>query len=238
MSDTSLDVATEMVKELEITDWDPLEIANMIDEEISTLVLSWKDSCSSLINQQHSFNYADEEDDNDDNVPHHPFYSTSSFLPPMLPARSFVPSRCQFYQAKALHDWHQVPNLKYYSANEDGYLPSSDKEEMHCIAKTPKCTRFGPEGSTTRNCNNFNVVDCSSKPQQKMVRTRSMVDIRSQLLHRTLVEEINKRRLFKTVGAVEHVGYHDVGDFSGGEKTSGISKGKSIKECGVRGFKW
>ncbi|KAL0450925.1 UNVERIFIED_CONTAM: putative serine/threonine-protein kinase WNK5 [Sesamum latifolium] len=258
MSDTSLDVATEMVKELEITDWDPLEIANMIDEEISTLVPSWKDSCSSLINQQHSFNYADEEDDNDDNVPHHPFYSTSSFSSShaSLPGLFSLPD-AQFYQAKALHDWHQedttsiddassissscsdkYSNLKYYSANEDGFLPSSDKEEIHCIAKTRKCTRFGPEGSTTRNCDNFNVLGCSSKPQQKMVRTRSMVDIRSQLLHRTLVEEINKRRLFKTVGAVEHVGYHDVGDFSGGEKTSGISKGKSVKECGIRGFKW
>ncbi|KAL0375434.1 UNVERIFIED_CONTAM: putative serine/threonine-protein kinase WNK4 [Sesamum radiatum] len=156
--------------------------------------------------------------------------TTLSILPPLFflpcfPARSFVPSRCPILPGKSLHDWHQedttsiddassissscsdkYPNLKYYSANEDGYLPSSDKEEMHCIAKTPKCTRFGPEGSTTRNCNNFNVVDCSSKPQQKMVRTRSMVDIRSQLLHRTLVEEINKRRLFKTVGAVSTLG--------------------------------
>ncbi|KAL0347556.1 UNVERIFIED_CONTAM: putative serine/threonine-protein kinase WNK5 [Sesamum calycinum] len=257
MSDTSLDVATEMVKELEITDWDPLEIANMIDEEISTLVPSWKDSCSSLINQQYSFNYADEEDDNDDNGPHHPFYSTSSFSSShaSLPGL-FSLHDAQFYQAKALHDWHQedttsiddassissscsdkCSNLKYYSANEEGFLPSSDKEEIHCIPKTPKCTRFGPEGSTTRNCNNFNVAGCSSKRQQKMVRTRSMVDIRSQLLHRTLVEEINKRRLFKTVGAVEHVGYHDVGDFSGGEKTSSIAKGKSVKEYGIRGFK-
>lgn len=257
MSDTSLDVATEMVKELEITEWDPLEIADMIGEEISTLVPSWKDSCSSLINQQHSFNYADEEDDNDDNGPHHPFYSTSSFSSShaSLPGL-FSLSDAEFYQAKALHDWHQedttsiddassissscsdkYSNLKYYSANEDSFLPISDKEEIHCIAKTPKCTRFGPEGSTTKNCN-FNVVGCSSKRQQKMVRTRSMVDIRSQLLHRTLVEEINKRRLFKTVGAVEHVGYHEVGDFSEGEKTSGISKGKSVKECGIRGFRW
>lgn len=129
-------------------------------------------------------------------------------------------------------------NLKYYSANEDDFISSSDKEELHCIAKTSKCTRFGPEGSTTRNCNNFNAVGCSPKRQQKMVRTGSLVDIRSQLLHRTLVEEINKRRLFKTVGAVEHIGYHDIGDFSGGEKISGVSRGKSVKEPGIRGFKW
>ncbi|KAK4418853.1 putative serine/threonine-protein kinase WNK5 [Sesamum alatum] len=260
MSDTSLDVATEMVKELEITDWEPFEIANMIEDEISSLVPSWNGSCSSQINQQHSFNYADDEDDNDDNSPRHPFYSTSSFSSShaSLPGL-FSLADAQFYQAKALHDdWHQedtnaiddassissscsdqYSNLKYYSANEDGFISGSDKEEVNCIAKTPKCTRFGPEGSTTRNCSNIDVVGCSSKLQQKMVRTRSMVDIRSQLLHRTLVEEINKRRLFKTVGAVEHVGYQDVGDFSGGEKKSGISKGKSLKERGIRGgFKW
>lgn len=34
-----------------------------------------------------------------------------------------------------------------------------------------------------------------------------MIDIRSQLLHRSLVEEVNKRRLFKTVGAVESIGF-------------------------------
>jgi len=31
--------------------------------------------------------------------------------------------------------------------------------------------------------------------------------MRSQLLHRSLVEEVNKRRLFKTVGAVENIGF-------------------------------
>lgn len=41
-SDTSTDVATEMVKELEITDWEPLEIAKMIDGAISSLVPGWK----------------------------------------------------------------------------------------------------------------------------------------------------------------------------------------------------
>lgn len=36
-----------------------------------------------------------------------------------------------------------------------------------------------------------------------------MVDVRSQLLHQSLVQEVNKRRLFKTVGAVENIGYHE-----------------------------
>lgn len=41
----------------------------------------------------------------------------------------------------------------------------------------------------------------------RLTRNRSLIDIRSQLLHRSLVEEVNKRRLFKTVGAVENIGF-------------------------------
>jgi WNK lysine deficient protein kinase len=40
-----------------------------------------------------------------------------------------------------------------------------------------------------------------------MSRNRSMVDLRSQLLHRTLVEELNRRLFFNTVGAVENIGF-------------------------------
>lgn len=43
---------------------------------------------------------------------------------------------------------------------------------------------------------------------RRMMRNHSMVDMRTQLLHRTLVEEVNKR-LFKTVGAVESIGFQD-----------------------------
>ena len=42
-----------------------------------------------------------------------------------------------------------------------------------------------------------------------MSRNRSMVDMRSQLLHRTLVEELNKRLFFNTVGAVHDIGFRD-----------------------------
>lgn len=77
--DTASDVATEMVKELEITEWQPFEIAKMIDEEISNLVPSWKNSTSSdQIPQMQSFT-SYEDDDDDDNSPHNPFYSCSSF---------------------------------------------------------------------------------------------------------------------------------------------------------------
>jgi WNK lysine deficient protein kinase len=36
---------------------------------------------------------------------------------------------------------------------------------------------------------------------------RSMVDMRSQLLHQTLVEELNRRMFFNTVAAVENIGF-------------------------------
>lgn len=83
MNDTAIDVAMEMVKELDITDWDPFDIAEMIDNEISALVPTWKDDCDSpnqnLQDQQHSFKYDDDcDDDDDENRTHHPFFSLSS----------------------------------------------------------------------------------------------------------------------------------------------------------------
>lgn len=77
-SDTAVDVAGEMVKELEITDWKSIEIAEMIDEEISALVPSWK-GCPMGFHQQrqHSFRYDQDDDDNDHStLP--PFHSLSS----------------------------------------------------------------------------------------------------------------------------------------------------------------
>jgi len=41
-NDTAMSVASEMVAELDITDYDDVEIATMIDEEISALVPDWK----------------------------------------------------------------------------------------------------------------------------------------------------------------------------------------------------
>lgn len=112
-SDTATDVATEMVKELEITDWEPWEIAEMIDEEISALVPSWKEGeCDlPLYQNQHSFNY-NEEGDDDDNRTQHPFYDLSSHSS----SHSSLPGLCnsrktQFHRSKNMmtcsHDWVQ-----------------------------------------------------------------------------------------------------------------------------------
>lgn len=56
-----------MVKELEIIDWEPFEIANMIEGEISALVPVWRTEA------YHTFNYQE-----DDDGPHYPFHSFSS----------------------------------------------------------------------------------------------------------------------------------------------------------------
>lgn len=74
INDTAIDVAMEMVKELEISDLEPLEIAKMIEEEISALVPKWRDWGSAEYQKQHSFSYEEEYDMSN----HHPFFSTSS----------------------------------------------------------------------------------------------------------------------------------------------------------------
>lgn len=105
-----MEVAAEMVKELDITDWDPLQIADMIDTEISDLIPEWKKS-PSLQNyeQQHSFNYVedDDNDDDDENTPH-PFYYNSSHSSSQLSLPGLLPSyKSTFHQGKLDHDWLQ-----------------------------------------------------------------------------------------------------------------------------------
>ena len=72
LHDTPIDVAMEMVKELEIDDWEPFEIADMIDGAISALVPNWKKWDLPHIESHHTFDY--QEDDGHD----HPFHSSSS----------------------------------------------------------------------------------------------------------------------------------------------------------------
>lgn len=80
VSDTPLEVALEMVKELEITDWDPLEIAAMIENEISLLVPNWSaHEDPSLLH--HSF---DHEDDDDSGRRTRPFYSAACSPDPLV----------------------------------------------------------------------------------------------------------------------------------------------------------
>lgn len=76
VTDTPTEVANEMVKELEITDWKPCEIANMIDGEISGLVPQWKKWNQFESSDYHVLSYKD--DDNDRHNPFQGFSSSSS----------------------------------------------------------------------------------------------------------------------------------------------------------------
>ncbi|KAK8558269.1 hypothetical protein V6N13_038742 [Hibiscus sabdariffa] len=165
VNDNAIGVASEMVKELDIDDWEPLQIADMIEEEISSLVPTWKDWCTSQVHHQHSFKYDDDNEDDDKNGISHPFCATS-------PQLSFLPMNHNFV-------WGKVSLLS---------------------AISPKCnTRLDSWRSS-----HFN-------GHRKLTKICSLVDIRSKLLHQLVMAEINKRRLFKTIGAVEDIGYREPG---------------------------
>ncbi|KAG5585174.1 hypothetical protein H5410_045608 [Solanum commersonii] len=230
-NDTAMEVAAEMVKELDITDWDPLQIADMIDTEISDMIPEWKKS-RSLKNyeQQHSFKYVEDgdNDDDDENTPH-PFYYNSSHSSSQLSLPGLLPSyKSAFHQGKLDHDWLQDElklyddssslcsmnsyesfNNENFDENDADCMGSKKVESQYCTQQTSKCsTRFCPETSMLFKNQNTTLMN-NQRP--KLTKVRSLVDIRSQLLHRSLVEEINKRRLFNTVGAVENIGYHEPG---------------------------
>lgn len=107
-------------------------------------------------------------------------------------------------------------NINYFSGTEDDH-----HDLISCFGKSHK-SRFCPSESRAANC----YKHCNSQlhhqrphelnhplchHQRKLPRIQSLIDVRSQLLHRSLVEEINKRRLFKTVGAVENIGFQTPG---------------------------
>lgn len=102
MNDTSIDVAKEMVKELEITDWEPVEIAKMIDGEISSLLPGWR-----------------HEEDDENPHDHHrhrttPFHSSSSHS-------SSSQASLSNYMTRGVQDWLQGmesnTSLMYYCAS-------------------------------------------------------------------------------------------------------------------------
>jgi WNK lysine deficient protein kinase len=116
-------------------------------------------------------------------------------------------------------------NVNYFYGNEYEPSTSPTSGDQHTITKSHKCTRFcpgevhgtgQPSASTNfcRQCKGLQGSHGASTSKVKglpdnrrLTKNRSLVDVRSQLLHRSLVEEVNKRRLFKTVGAVENIGF-------------------------------
>ncbi|XP_077216404.1 putative serine/threonine-protein kinase WNK4 isoform X2 [Tasmannia lanceolata] len=255
ITDTPIDVAMEMVKELEINDRDPIEIAEVIGEEISALVPHWREwelSQSDL--HANRFTYQEED------VTHHPFYSPPSPSSSQASLLGVVPPHGTQYQHGdhiSFHrDWLQdqlftdddassqssvcYSNLNYHSGNEHDPELSPTREILH-FTRNHKPSRLCPEVNIcTTHCNQFNSPQ-SPRPSCRsgqrtvadrcMTGIRSFADIRSQLLHRSLVEELNKRRLFKTVGAVESIGFKTPCDIpskaSGGGSLRTLADGRS-----------
>ncbi|XP_047270134.1 probable serine/threonine-protein kinase WNK4 isoform X3 [Capsicum annuum] len=204
VTDTTTEVANEMVKELEITDWKPCEIANMIDGEISGLVPQWK-----KWNQFESADYHVLSFKDDDNDHHNPFQGDM-----------FDDTSSQSSSHSANYS-----NFNYLSEDENDPLTTSTRQSQPSAAITHHTSRFCPrENSITgqslartcyKQCKAMleSKGTCSTSKEKgkvdarRLTRNRSLVDMRSQLLHKSLVEEVHKRRLFKTVGAVENIGF-------------------------------
>nr|GMD15735.1 probable serine/threonine-protein kinase WNK4 isoform X2 [Ipomoea batatas] len=221
LSDTPTDVAIEMVKELEITDWKPTEIANMIDGEITGLVPQWKKWNQYDSSDYHALNYKD--NDNEHHNPHFSFSSCSSSQV-SFSGNSQGPRWLQdeWYEDTSSEGSSCSGNysyLNYVSSDENDHI-SPRKQSQASVAVTHSHSRFCPgENSSTGNspaqtCKDVPEMNRASTSRDKctlemrrLTRNRSLVDMRSQLLHRSLVEEVSKRRLFNTVGSVENIGF-------------------------------
>ncbi|PSS09549.1 Serine/threonine-protein kinase isoform 2 [Actinidia chinensis var. chinensis] len=228
VSDTPFDVATEMVKELEIMDWEPFEIADMIDREISALVPNWKKRGQLQLDHRHILNFQEEEDRH-----HQLFCSFSSCSSSHVSLSGLINSHgmdkrsqsCDWIQDDLFDDTSSqssvysgtYSNLNYYSGEEQDYdMIPKRRDPQYSVANMHKSTRFCPE-ETSSTRQSPDIKQCkilldsreasTSKDSRQLTRNQSLVDMRSQLLHRSLVEEVNKRRLFKTAGAVEDIGF-------------------------------
>ncbi|KAF6174373.1 hypothetical protein GIB67_027844 [Kingdonia uniflora] len=239
-SDTPIDVATEMVKELEITDKEPHEIAEVIEKEISALAPQWKEHEDQL-NQSLSYQEEYEEDRSFYSFSSRSSQSSLSCLLPSLHGHFSTGDNSNYAHDLLLQDDLSdddscsqssgfYSNVNYNSGNERENFVEPRREQQQNNLKTHQCTRFSPN----ENLNSSHRVGynerklwldsqrTSSSNDSQLTRMRSMMDVRSQLLHRSLLEEMNKRRLFKTVGAVENIGFQAPCD---------IPSKKSSKNC-------
>ncbi|CAI8585974.1 unnamed protein product [Vicia faba] len=230
-TDTPIDVAMEMVKELEISDWDPYDIANMINREISALLpYRWKNESADSFQ---TFSY--QNDDVEEHRLHFRSISSCSSLQESIPdsaSKAEEISRGYYLLHDDLHDDNSsrcssqgtYSNWNYYSMDDHEHNVASIRKDYNLPnMKSHKGTRFSP-GEELSHCNQCKILGGSQNPSpgkskmvmenRKLTRNRSLIDTRSQLLHRSLVDELNKRRQFKTVGAVENIGFQSPYDDS------------------------
>ncbi|CAH2069541.1 unnamed protein product, partial [Thlaspi arvense] len=183
-------------------EWDPVEIAKMIDGEISSLVPGW-------IYEE------------DDETPHD--YHTTHYHSSSSPSSSSQASLAN-YMARGRQDWLQddfhdethsqsssnsgsYSNLNYISVDEHS-------SQTPVTTRAHNVTRFFPGESSHPQPGQGNMYAASSSRHRRLAsdnrsltRNRSLVDVQSQLQQRSLVEEARRRRLIRTVGDVETVGF-------------------------------
>ena len=109
-------------------------------------------------------------------------------------------------------------NFNYCDKDDHDPILAVGGEHRCCTPQaTNKFTRFCPREEIeanfiTKQLSNLRMDACrcsggSRHRCPRLTRMRSYVDVRSQQLQRSLMEEIHKRRMFKTVGAIENIGF-------------------------------
>ncbi|KAF9594562.1 hypothetical protein IFM89_033532 [Coptis chinensis] len=157
--------------------------------------------------------------------------------------------------SQSSHNSGKYSNLNYNSSSELDFDQSPQARDHHHHYQSSRthqnnnCTRFCPQ-EHPRNSQSNMATNCYSQCKDfshskgasssnnyhnrtknpQLNRMNSLVDIRSQLLHRSLMEEMNKRRLFKTVGAVENIGYHAPCEVSSKPRSALKGGGPSLRE--------
>ena len=222
MNDTPIEVAMEMVEELEITDWDPQEIAEMIEAEISILVPHWKKwVSSSKLEPSHSYDY--HEDDFDGT--HHLYRSSSCSSSVASASGVFLSNdRLQGFLLTCLYAQYGSCIFCLISRHKSYNLADQDLSD--------EISSYSSAHSDKASSLSFSPVDdvqgitvCKSKcskASRQLTRNRSLIDVHSQRLHRSLLEEVHKKRLSKTVGSVENIGFQNPYEISN-------SKGKGLR---------
>lgn len=125
VNDTPSDVALEMVKELEITDWEPYEIAEMIDGEISALVPLWKKSDFPRNEAYSTFNFQEDDDGS-----HHPFYSFSSCSSSQVSLSGLMTRGGDWLQGMALHKFFVLHGTPLHKLDCQSYTSCSGVVDM------------------------------------------------------------------------------------------------------------
>ncbi|KAF8706365.1 hypothetical protein HU200_030627 [Digitaria exilis] len=189
VSDTAAEVAEEMVKELEITDREPSEIAAMIEQEIERLLPNRE--------QQHEYSVyaAHDDDENEEERPPPLYYLSSSPASSQSSLCGVAPYSSGGFSAGGES-----------SSRSPAWTAQQQSSLAHELQR--QCSVSPHAGRPRRREDDEDGRHGHGRERRRMTRrNRSMVDMRSQLLHRTLVDELNRRLFFNTVGAVENIGF-------------------------------